>query len=379
MGSSQRKLWACVCFRGILELCPARWVRLYLAKEVPAQILLWAAPGQRGAGVTGPSWAGCLSCKRGHHCQGPHAHLVSCLFWLSVMTFDLKKLLQDRHFFFFEFCPRDRRIYISSLSLASFPQNLLFRFQNASLPHPTTEHWTPDWTLRRLTHNQVMSLVGPFSRIWNCNRDKIRLHLELWRRKDLKDMASRGSALEEDLDSKTKHEYGKNMIFSYFSKVQWQPKKFSGNGRRFASIWISGENLPQEKANPPCTLGCHDFIQALPQLLNYSPINCRGALTGPPGCLSVPTASAEMLATHRNIRETRWNRYTKHLLKVLTMLIRASALQFHVWYLSKENISEKVPKYCLTHYLDVPMLLNRNCPTTGNEMHFDKASKKESV
>lgn len=62
----------------------------------------------------------------------------------------------------------------------------------------------------------------------------MRLHPELWRRKNPEVTGSRGKALEEDLDSKTKYEYGKNMIFHKFKdQTALEPEQILRQKQRY--------------------------------------------------------------------------------------------------------------------------------------------------
>nr|XP_036876834.1 programmed cell death protein 2 isoform X2 [Manis javanica] len=83
---------------------------------------------------------------------------------------------------------------------------------------------------------------------------------------------SMDEAPEEELDSTAKHESREDKIFQKFkSKVALEPEQILRYGRGIAPIWISGENVPQEKDIPDCPCGAKRIFefQVMPQLLGY--------------------------------------------------------------------------------------------------------------
>ncbi|XP_022376625.1 programmed cell death protein 2 isoform X2 [Enhydra lutris kenyoni] len=85
-------------------------------------------------------------------------------------------------------------------------------------------------------------------------------------------MGSMGEALEEELDSMAKHESKEDKIFQKFkTKIALEPEQVLRYGRGIAPIWISGENIPQEKDIPNCPCGAKRTFefQVMPQLLNH--------------------------------------------------------------------------------------------------------------
>ncbi|XP_072822371.1 programmed cell death protein 2 isoform X2 [Vicugna pacos] len=85
-------------------------------------------------------------------------------------------------------------------------------------------------------------------------------------------IGSMDEAPEEELDSMAKHESREDNIFQEFkAKVSLEPEQVLRYGRGIAPIWISGENVPQEKDIPDCPCGAKRMFefQVMPQLLNY--------------------------------------------------------------------------------------------------------------
>nr|AAB34865.1 programmed cell death-2/Rp8 homolog [Homo sapiens] len=85
-------------------------------------------------------------------------------------------------------------------------------------------------------------------------------------------IGSMGEALEEGLDSMAKHESREDKIFQKFkTQIALEPEQILRYGRGIAPIWISGENIPQEKDIPDCPCGAKRILefQVMPQLLNY--------------------------------------------------------------------------------------------------------------
>ncbi|KAF3831372.1 hypothetical protein GH733_000109 [Mirounga leonina] len=83
---------------------------------------------------------------------------------------------------------------------------------------------------------------------------------------------SMGEAPEEELDSMAKLESKEDKIFQKFkTKIALEPEQVLRYGRGIAPIWISGENIPQEKDIPYCPCGAKRTFefQVMPQLLNH--------------------------------------------------------------------------------------------------------------
>uniref|UniRef100_A0A8D1DPM4 Programmed cell death protein 2 n=1 Tax=Sus scrofa TaxID=9823 RepID=A0A8D1DPM4_PIG len=85
-------------------------------------------------------------------------------------------------------------------------------------------------------------------------------------------IGSMGEASEEEMDSMAKHESREDRIFQKFkTKISLEPEQILRYGRGVAPIWISAENIPQEKDIPDCPCGAKRIFefQVMPQLLNY--------------------------------------------------------------------------------------------------------------
>lgn len=83
---------------------------------------------------------------------------------------------------------------------------------------------------------------------------------------------SMGEAPEEELDSMAKHETREDSIFQKFkTQIAHEPEQILRYGRGIEPIWISGENIPQEKDIPDCPCGAKRIFefQVMPQLLNH--------------------------------------------------------------------------------------------------------------
>ncbi|XP_060061177.1 programmed cell death protein 2 [Erinaceus europaeus] len=77
---------------------------------------------------------------------------------------------------------------------------------------------------------------------------------------------------EDVLDSMAKHESREDRIFQKFkSKIAPEPEQILRYGRGITPVWISGENIPQEKDIPNCPCGAKRIFefQVMPQLLNH--------------------------------------------------------------------------------------------------------------
>ncbi|XP_022417309.1 programmed cell death protein 2 isoform X2 [Delphinapterus leucas] len=93
-----------------------------------------------------------------------------------------------------------------------------------------------------------------------------------WRLGHKQACTQEGEAPEEELDSMAKHESREDRIFQKFkTKISFEPEQILRYGRGIAPIWISGENIPQEKDIPDCPCGAKRIFefQVMPHLLNY--------------------------------------------------------------------------------------------------------------
>ncbi|KAM9233750.1 programmed cell death protein 2 isoform 2-T2 [Dugong dugon] len=88
---------------------------------------------------------------------------------------------------------------------------------------------------------------------------------------DVEPTGSMGEAFGDELESMAKHESREDKIFQKFKKqIALEPEQILRYGRGAAPIWISGENVPQEKDIPNCPCGAKRIFefQVMPQLLN---------------------------------------------------------------------------------------------------------------
>ncbi|TEA29172.1 hypothetical protein DBR06_SOUSAS21610002 [Sousa chinensis] len=93
-----------------------------------------------------------------------------------------------------------------------------------------------------------------------------------WRLGHKQACTQEGETPEEELDSMAKHESREDRIFQKFkTKISSEPEQILRYGRGIAPIWISGENIPQEKDIPDCPCGAKRIFefQVMPHLLNY--------------------------------------------------------------------------------------------------------------
>uniref|UniRef100_F6X2E4 Programmed cell death protein 2 n=1 Tax=Callithrix jacchus TaxID=9483 RepID=F6X2E4_CALJA len=75
-------------------------------------------------------------------------------------------------------------------------------------------------------------------------------------------IGSMGEALEEELDSMAKPESREEKIFQKFkTQIALEPEQILRYGRGIAPIWISGENIPQEKDIPDCPCGAKRIFE----------------------------------------------------------------------------------------------------------------------
>ncbi|KAM5284863.1 programmed cell death protein 2 isoform 3-T3 [Hipposideros larvatus] len=127
------------------------------------------------------------------------------------------------------------------------------------------EHQTLDW---RLGHKQACT--KPEFEIVIETEDEITP--EVVETDESEITGSMGAVPEEELDSMAKHESREDKIFQKFkTKIALEPEQILRYGRGIAPIWISGENIPQEKDIPDCPCGAKRIFefQVMPQLLNY--------------------------------------------------------------------------------------------------------------
>lgn len=91
-------------------------------------------------------------------------------------------------------------------------------------------------------------------------------------KEDSEIIGSMAEVSEEELESMAKHESREDKIFQKFkNKIALEPEQILRYGRGITPIWISGENIPQEKDIPDCPCGAKRIFefQVMPQLLNY--------------------------------------------------------------------------------------------------------------
>ncbi|XP_059885575.1 programmed cell death protein 2 isoform X2 [Delphinus delphis] len=102
-----------------------------------------------------------------------------------------------------------------------------------------------------------------------CSREHQTLD---WRLGHKQACTQEGETPEEELDSMAKHESREDRIFQKFkTKISSEPEQILRYGRGIAPIWISGENIPQEKDIPDCPCGAKRIFefQVMPHLLNH--------------------------------------------------------------------------------------------------------------
>uniref|UniRef100_A0A2K5CTF2 Programmed cell death protein 2 n=1 Tax=Aotus nancymaae TaxID=37293 RepID=A0A2K5CTF2_AOTNA len=143
------------------------------------------------------------------------------------------------------------------------------------------EHQTLDW---RLGHKQACAQADHLDHIipdHNFLFPEFEIVIEtedeilpevVEKEDDSEIIGSMGEALEEELDSMAKHESREDKIFQKFkTQIALEPEQILRYGRGIAPIWISGENIPQEKDIPDCPCGAKRVFefQVMPQLLNY--------------------------------------------------------------------------------------------------------------
>ncbi|XP_020041661.1 programmed cell death protein 2 isoform X1 [Castor canadensis] len=142
------------------------------------------------------------------------------------------------------------------------------------------EHQTLDW---RLGHKQTCTqpdhldhivpdhnFLFPEFEIVIETEDEIMP--EVMEKDDSEITGSMGEALEEELDSMAKHESREDHIFQKFkTQIALEPEQILRYGRGIEPMWISGENIPQEKDIPDCPCGAKRIFefQVMPQLLNH--------------------------------------------------------------------------------------------------------------
>ncbi|XP_054990977.1 programmed cell death protein 2 [Sorex araneus] len=142
------------------------------------------------------------------------------------------------------------------------------------------EHQTLDW---KLGHKQLCAQSDNFSdtvpdhnflfpefEILIETEDEITP--DIVEKEDLEIIGSMGEATEEELESMAKHESREDKIFQKFkTKIALEPEQILRYGRGIVPVWISGENIPQEKDIPDCPCGAKRIFefQVMPQLLNH--------------------------------------------------------------------------------------------------------------
>uniref|UniRef100_A0A2K5V3K0 Programmed cell death protein 2 n=1 Tax=Macaca fascicularis TaxID=9541 RepID=A0A2K5V3K0_MACFA len=133
------------------------------------------------------------------------------------------------------------------------------------------EHQTLDW---RLGHKQTCAQPDHFDHIIPDHNflfpefeivieTEEEIMPEVVEKEDYSEITgSMGEALEEELDSMAKHESREDTIFQKFkTQIALEPEQILRYGRGIAPIWISGENIPQEKDIPDCPCGAKRILE----------------------------------------------------------------------------------------------------------------------
>ena len=138
-------------------------------------------------------------------------------------------------------------------------------------------HWPGDWDIRRLVHKQIIWTVLDHNFLFPEFEIVIEIENEIMpavveKEDETEIIGSMGEAPEEELDSMAKHESREYRIFQKFkTKTFLEPEQILRYFRGVASIWISGENISQQKDIPDCPCGAKGIFEfhVMPQLLNY--------------------------------------------------------------------------------------------------------------
>ncbi|XP_077014082.1 programmed cell death protein 2 isoform X2 [Tamandua tetradactyla] len=89
-------------------------------------------------------------------------------------------------------------------------------------------------------------------------------------------IGSMDEALEEELDSLAKHESKEDKIFQKFKTlIALEPEQILRYGRGIAPIWISGENIPEEKDIPNCPCGAKRIFEFQAVSLEMQQLHCH--------------------------------------------------------------------------------------------------------
>ncbi|XP_042652069.1 programmed cell death protein 2 isoform X2 [Tyto alba] len=87
------------------------------------------------------------------------------------------------------------------------------------------------------------------------------------------------SSDEETLEAMAKHESEEDKVFQMFKEqVDAEPEQILRYCRGGEQIWVSGENIPEEKDIPNCVCGAKRIFefQIMPQLLNHLQVDSLG-------------------------------------------------------------------------------------------------------
>uniref|UniRef100_A0A8D2GAH8 MYND-type domain-containing protein n=1 Tax=Theropithecus gelada TaxID=9565 RepID=A0A8D2GAH8_THEGE len=134
-------------------------------------------------------------------------------------------------------CSRCHRAYYCSKEHQSLDQKL--RYKQACTQSDHLDHIIPDHDF----------LFPEFAIVIEA---KDEITPEVVEKEDYSEIIrSMGDALDEELDSTAKHESREDNIFQKFkTQIAFEPEQILRYGRGIAPIWISGENIPQEKDIP---------------------------------------------------------------------------------------------------------------------------------
>uniref|UniRef100_A0A8C5KTN5 Programmed cell death 2 n=1 Tax=Jaculus jaculus TaxID=51337 RepID=A0A8C5KTN5_JACJA len=193
-----------------------------------------------GAGLPGPEALGCARCGR------PLAFL------LQVYA-PLPERPDAFHRGLFLFCCREPPCCAGLRGARRFSHQKLEMTQMYHLNHTVPDHnfLFPEFEIVTETENEILPEA-------------------VEKEDDYEVIGSMG--LEEELDFMAKHESREEYIFQKFkTQIALEPQQILRYGRGIKPLWISGENIPQEKDIPDCRCGSKRIFefQVMPQLLNY--------------------------------------------------------------------------------------------------------------
>nr|XP_045015704.1 programmed cell death protein 2 isoform X2 [Jaculus jaculus] len=139
------------------------------------------------------------------------------------------------------------------------------------------EHQTLDW---RLGHKQLCTkpdhlnhtvpdhnfLFPEFEIVTETENEILPEAVE--KEDDYEVIGSMDEGLEEELDFMAKHESREEYIFQKFkTQIALEPQQILRYGRGIKPLWISGENIPQEKDIPDCRCGSKRIFEFQVQVM----------------------------------------------------------------------------------------------------------------